>query len=159
MLLTLLIVYCCLGDYTVFDIHDPEDDAAPEADAVVTPAQPMVTSHRLRRWFPKSYQSMRRQDEEGGRGEENGQGAGARSMPLFKIYRTPAYRRGDRGNNSPCTDIEQILVQLIEILRRRETWRGTFDCVCVINRRDAFFSCHFFFILVQCLFLVSRHSP
>ena len=146
VLLTLVIAYCLLEDWTVIDLNDLDDNCIqqqriPEtnetvegeveeyyddrnADRIdVITAKPMVKPHLLRRWFPNQYQLMHHENNEFQHQKGNDEGAEARRLPTYKMYRTQ-YTRSDGGNTTPCAGILEIINQVVALLRIRSTWRG-----------------------------------
>ncbi|KAL7543201.1 hypothetical protein ACHAXR_012483 [Thalassiosira sp. AJA248-18] len=147
VLLTWIIAYSFLEDWTVIDPNDPEDNDHIQqqrtsemnetsmsetetdghedsfADDLInsTPAKPMVKPHILRRWFPNLYQSHHAEDEIHFQ-EGNVEGAPSRRLPNYKMYRTQ-YTGSNEGNISFCAGLVQMFNQVIELLKMRSTWR------------------------------------
>jgi hypothetical protein len=140
VLLTWLIAYCFLDDWTVVDTNDSVEDVVshqqqnineiiPESDAVeeyhdvsvannginMTPAKPMTKPQLLRKWFPHYYQSMHVGEE----GESGQTTEGQRQLPNYKMYKTQ-YGTNITGNSGGLVGLYH---QLLDLLRLRSTWR------------------------------------
>ena len=125
VLLTFLVAYCFLEDWTVVDTNDTDDDddyiqqnSSIDVDGTseteveennndnvedfigMIPAKSMVKPYRLRRWFPNQYQSMH-VDCEGQQQDGNGLRPATRSLPNYNIYRTQ-YTRNNDNSTSIC---------------------------------------------------------
>lgn len=149
VLLTFVIAYCFLEDWTVIDLNDPEDGNDiqehnhPETNNNETteeeleghyvgsitdrpdlkPVKPMVKPHLLKRWFPSHYQSVLHGDDENQHQYgNNDEGEESRRLPNYNIYRTQ-YTRSNEGNTSPFAGVMQVINQIIALLRMRSTWR------------------------------------
>lgn len=141
VLITWLIAYCFLEDWTVLDTNDTEDDERPQRQnssgepisesesgtylggsdgSNMESAKPMIAPHLLRRWFPNHYQSMQHGEFDIEHEEQNDDAAIGRRWPNYKMYRTQ-FTRG--SNTSPCATLMQILHQVGVLLRMRSTWR------------------------------------
>ena len=171
VLLTFIIAYWLLEDWTVIDLYDPEDDNGIQQQSIrelnetleteiegyqdgsivdhvdATPAKPMVKPHLLRRWFPNHHQSNHHEEDETQHQEGNDEGTEARRLPNYKMYRTQ-YTRSNEGNTSLCAGVLQILNQLAALLRMRSTWRGILGLSSSLSQ---FVSRHIFLLLfAQC---------
>jgi len=142
VLLTFVVAYCFLEDWTVVDINDPEGahtspvktDQTPGTEIEETniarvedsigmiPVIPMVKPHYLRRWFPNQYQSMHHEEDGAQYLEGNGLGSATRSLPNYKMHRTQ-YTRNNAANTSMCAGLSRVFNQVIDLLRMRATWR------------------------------------
>jgi len=147
VLMTFIIAYWLLEDWSVIDLYDPEDDNGIQQQSIrepnetleteiegyqdgsivdhvdATPAKPMVKPHLLRRWFPNHYQSIHNEEDETQHQEGNDERSEARRLPNYKMYRTQ-HIRSNEGNTSLCAGVLQILNQVAALLRMRSTWRG-----------------------------------
>jgi hypothetical protein len=158
LLLTWVIAYCFLEDLTVIDANNPEDggiairhpdggggdDARQESEEIgrlyggdnendgdaATPAEPMVRSRLLKRWFPNQYHSLDYfgidANDPAAIGVATAGAAARRRLPDYKMHKTRYNTRakeGVGGASSLRSRVTSFFNRVIAILRMRATWR------------------------------------
>jgi len=120
VLVTWMIVYCFLFDWTVIDTTDPDggDEAANrnlseglQEDGESQTCKPMIKAHVLRRIFHEQFQSMQTTEE------GNGNGGASQPLPTYQMTKTKLITR-ETGQSG----LKQFLGQVQELLKLRNTW-------------------------------------
>ena len=120
VLVTWLIVYFFLFDWTVIDASDPDggDEVASgilregtQEDGESQTCKPMIKAHVLRRIFHEQFQSMQATEE------DNDNGGASRPLPTYQMARTKLIAR-DTGHSG----IKQFVDQVLDLLKLRNTW-------------------------------------
>ena len=122
VLVTWLIVYFFLFDWTVIDATDPDDvdevangngpsTEGIQEDGEVQTCKPMIKAHVLRRIFHEQFQSLQATEE-----DSDNEGA-SRPLPAYQMTRTKLITR-ETGHSG----LKQFVHQVLELLKLRNTW-------------------------------------
>jgi hypothetical protein len=127
VLLTWIIAYCFLEDWTVIDTNDSEEedciDEVSDNGIGMRPTKPMVKLQLLRRWFPNfDHLFVRDEDNDESQLSQGDVVTTKSRTPNYKMYRTQ-YTRNAGERTSLCSGMTDVVHQIIVLLRLRSTWR------------------------------------